>query len=424
MALAAATVWEVRTTGADTNGGGFVTGASGSDWSQQDAARTGADVTDISVTDAVAAGTTTITSALANFATTIVGNIVYFSGGTGSIAATRRQVTARASTTSITVDASIASSTGMTLNIGGALASPGLLNTVSPTLATSGNTVYVKAGTYSLTTTNGATGGVVGGTARLTYEGYQTTRGDMGTPPLLQASGLATVVLFTTNVDGSLAKNIKVDGATLTSTRGFLLGGTTCYKCTAINCTNSGFSCDQDSTLIAGLASGCTTQPAIQLGTGGFAFGCVATANTADGFSVGRGARAVNCLSYANTGAATDGFNTATTDGATMINCTAHGNGAIGFALGGNGGGCTNCIAEGNTGVGFANSGTGGVRAYCATYNNSAATSGNGWVYEVGNVVATASVFTNAAGADFSLNNTASAGAACRAAGFPGTLPS
>jgi len=83
MALASATVWEVRTAGNDTNGGGFVTGASGSDWSQQDAARTGADVTDISVTDAVAAGTTTITSATANFDTTIVGNIVYFEGGRG-----------------------------------------------------------------------------------------------------------------------------------------------------------------------------------------------------------------------------------------------------------------------------------------------------------------------------------------------------
>lgn len=34
MALSSATVFEVRTTGADTNGGGFVAGAAGTDYSQ------------------------------------------------------------------------------------------------------------------------------------------------------------------------------------------------------------------------------------------------------------------------------------------------------------------------------------------------------------------------------------------------------
>jgi hypothetical protein len=39
MALSSATVLEVRTTGVDTNGGGFVTGATGTDFSQQNAAQ-------------------------------------------------------------------------------------------------------------------------------------------------------------------------------------------------------------------------------------------------------------------------------------------------------------------------------------------------------------------------------------------------
>ncbi len=57
MALSANTVWEVRgATGAVTNGGGYVTGSGTTDYSQQPGAQ-------IAVVDAVANGTTTITSA-------------------------------------------------------------------------------------------------------------------------------------------------------------------------------------------------------------------------------------------------------------------------------------------------------------------------------------------------------------------------
>ena len=78
MAIGAACVWEVRTTGNDTNGGGYAGG--GTDWSQQDSAQ-------YSVTDGVTAGTTTITSATANFGTDVVGNVMYVQGGTGSVTA-------------------------------------------------------------------------------------------------------------------------------------------------------------------------------------------------------------------------------------------------------------------------------------------------------------------------------------------------
>ena len=81
MALAAASVFEVRTAGNDTNGGGFVTGAAGTDYSQQDAKNSGG--ADSSVTDGVTAGTTTVTSLTAAFGTTIVGNIIYIGVGSG-----------------------------------------------------------------------------------------------------------------------------------------------------------------------------------------------------------------------------------------------------------------------------------------------------------------------------------------------------
>ena len=90
MALSASGVWEVRTAGNDTNGGGFKSGASGTDYSQQDAKNTAGN--NISTTDAVSDGTTTITSATAAFTSAIVGNFIYLTGGTGSIAAQWREV--------------------------------------------------------------------------------------------------------------------------------------------------------------------------------------------------------------------------------------------------------------------------------------------------------------------------------------------
>src|SRR3990167_393068 len=76
-AISAAVVWEVRTTGASTTAGcGFLTGASGTDRSQQDAVQT-------AFTDLVIGVTTTeLTSAANPFGATDVGNIIYVKAGT------------------------------------------------------------------------------------------------------------------------------------------------------------------------------------------------------------------------------------------------------------------------------------------------------------------------------------------------------
>src|SRR3990167_3249347 len=76
-AFNAATVFEVRTAGAATNGGCFVTGASGTDRSQQDAAQ-------ISYTDLViGAVTTELTSAAFPFAADDEGNCINIASGAG-----------------------------------------------------------------------------------------------------------------------------------------------------------------------------------------------------------------------------------------------------------------------------------------------------------------------------------------------------
>jgi hypothetical protein len=163
MTIAATTQWEVRTTGAATNGGGYSSG--GTDYSQQDAAQ-------IAVTDAVGNNTTTITSATANFPADCVGNIVYLTGGGYGSTTARRHVATRVSATEITVDDTVPTGTGMTLNLGGAADSPATLTGA----LVAGNTVHVKAGTYTL----GAAATFPVGTAALpiAFVGYNATRND------------------------------------------------------------------------------------------------------------------------------------------------------------------------------------------------------------------------------------------------------
>lgn len=422
MALPANSVFEVRTAGNDTNGGGFVTGSAGTDYSQQDNKNTAG--SDISTTDAVGNGTTTLTSATANFGTTIVGNIIYLQGGTGALVAGRYRVTARASTTSITLDRAVAAGTGITMNIGGAVASLGILGSTTATILVDFNKIHIKAGTYSITS---ATGNISGGRfskAQILYiEGYQTTRGDLGTPPVLQVSGVINFAVITL-VNMGIIKNVTVDGATQTGIRGFDMSGqdTIVYKCSAINCKNTGFyGGGYNSRFYYCVATGCATQPAFSFGR---FYGCVAYSNTAVGFN---NAIADRCLSYGNTGATTDGFNSITV-GESYVNCVAYGNGRDGFRIDGANTLLINCIAESNTGVGFNLSPTNpasGQLYNCAGY--SAGTNINlgtgSFVSNTGFVTGTGSFFTNAASGDFSLNNTAGQGAALRAAGIPGVFP-
>ena len=144
MSLATSTVWEIRTGGSATNGGGFVAGAAGTDWSQQDAAQ-------YSLTNGVTNATTTIgtTSASAD----MVGNIAYVAGGTGSITGAWYQIVSQVTSTSITVDrlTGLTAGTGVTINVGGALNGPGTLFNSGPFVVS--NRAYMKAGTYSTAAT-------------------------------------------------------------------------------------------------------------------------------------------------------------------------------------------------------------------------------------------------------------------------------
>src|ERR1044071_3227921 len=124
MAITQGAVWEVRTAGSDTNGGGCATTVgTTTDYSQSNTKNTSGN--NQSTTDAITAATTTLTSATASFTSAIIGNIIYLAGGSGSLTGAWYQVTARTNSTTVTIDRAPGVSTGVTMNIGGALATIG-----------------------------------------------------------------------------------------------------------------------------------------------------------------------------------------------------------------------------------------------------------------------------------------------------------
>lgn len=121
----AAATFYVRKTGSDSNGGS----SSG----------TAPDATN---TDGVTAGTTTFTSAGANFQPGDVDKAINIVGKG------RYRITARASTTSITLSGSPSAGSGLTYNVGGAVLTVGALLTNANAVAAGGDSIYVGAGVY------------------------------------------------------------------------------------------------------------------------------------------------------------------------------------------------------------------------------------------------------------------------------------
>lgn len=420
MALSALTVLEVRNGGSDTNGGGFVTGASGTNHSLQDAAQ-------YAVTDGVTAGTTTITSATANFGTDVVGNIMYVQGGTGSVVAGWYQITARTNATTITVDRStgLTAGTGVTLNIGGALASPGQAGAIAQV---AGMTTFIKYHASAYVATSASTNiaaGCVSGLSGTAYCGYDTTRSlyntDANRPTFQIGAAVSTATLFGSINAVYLVHSMILDGNSQTASRGTQQSGIL-FNCKAMNCTTAGFSQNSNAYAILCEATACTALP-FSLS---FCYYCIAHDNTltsptgAGAFGLGTSINMVGCISYSNN---CDGF--AASLG--YFNCVAYGNALFGFNNANIRTTYSNCIAESNTGGGFRGN-TGDMSLLsCASYDNTGgrtvSSSGAKVWADINPITGSGSFFTAAASDDFTLNNTAGAGASCRAVGFPSTFP-
>lgn len=444
MGLASTTVWEVRpTAGNDTNGGGFVSG--GTDYSQQNSKNTSG--SNISTADVVATGVATITSITANFSSAIVGNIIYLSGS--GVTTGWYQVVTFSNSTTVILDRSPGTGTGITMNVGGALATLNVFSSAGITVSgnADGNTIWVRgsAGTLTITSTAWFDSNV-------NILGYGSTRGD-GTLAAITTSTNSTALFRVNNNNYSNGFwNLAMTNTAGTPSSGFdntALGDNT-GQLAFINCTFSGFTeavdggyafvvanaiyhllmlnCEISACTFAGIRLynpfdiqliGCfihdNSGPGIvQNGTG--APGCIRASrtvfyNNTYGVLVLQGgaqnATGVYCDNCAFVSNSNDGVSV--TPGAgqlgALINCIFDSNGDYGVNVSGVG-------SFPNIYVGYSN----------AFYNN---TSGarNNWPVLPGDVTLTGSPFNNPSGGDFTLNSTAGAGSSCKAAGYPSVLP-
>lgn len=432
MSLSSLITWEVRTTGNDAQcSGGFKSGATGTDYSQQNAAQfSGSNlVVDASVN-------TKVTSASHNFVAADVGNLIQITAGSGWTTGFYEIVSVASNAATLDRSPAATSTTGGTWWEGGAMGTPGKVAGVK----VAGNDVWIKAGTYVFTTsTANVSGGVVNdntggnnGTDISRWEGYGSVRGDKGTKPVLQApsSGSFGVYLVTATTSFTVADNLCVDGggnttaglggwdvgggsyiagirlkAMRTVTYGFRSSGgndSQLVFCEATGCSAAGFRNDGTTSLIYCISHGNTG------GSGhGFMYsandvlvGCIAYGNDYGFVSLSVGARFINCDAFGNTH---DGWNIQSVQGEFFLNCISYSNGGYGWnAIGG-------VVAL-------------GTLINCAGGSN---TSGNytGFQAVENFVILTGDPFTSSGTGDFSLNNTAGAGATCRAAGQPGVFP-
>ena len=300
------------------------------------------------------------------------------------------------------------------LTEGTAFATPGYAASVATTV---GDEIYIKEGTYNLTTaTQNVSGGTISVAARVRIEGYKTTAGDRLARPVISTNGVTVsgaVISFVSpgyNILNSSAISIEVDGQN-TASQGFSYGVTynvllfdciarncadgfvgsvglgAAYNCEAHNCTNSGFFsgslvyCWADSCQV-GFTSSIRNMDS-----------CIASNSTSHGCSVG------NSYYF------------------TWKKCVAINNGGDGFFNNYDIGYASEMIAVGNAGYGYRFGGTNGtpIMFDCADYNNTnGRTVNSNTSRDFRPINLTGDPFVDSSSNDYRLNDLAGAGAELR----------
>jgi hypothetical protein len=160
MALHADTVWEVRSSGNNNNGGGWHDlGGASVDYSQQDAAQ-------LSLADVVCNGTTTVTSATGGFTAAMAGSLINI------LTKGRFEIAVVTDGNTITIDRTATAGSGLTANVGGGVADLEEIDNV----VVAGNDIHVKNGTYNSAGNIAFTSGAPTNPIRIF--GYNASRGD------------------------------------------------------------------------------------------------------------------------------------------------------------------------------------------------------------------------------------------------------
>lgn len=433
--------WDVRTTGSDTNGGGFNTVAAGTDRSQQNAAQVTID--NVTITATCNAAVITFTAGYTATAADVgnVVNIITSSGGTPATAGRYSISSQTATTWTLDRTTGAVTTTITSAKMGGSFA------TIAAALAAysvGDQDIWVKLGSYTITVTL-TTPAVVNTAFRNRLYGYNVSHNDNPTGanrPTITTNG--AIVGITNTADGWDIANFIIDGNGGTrGTNGVLSQGNvvTFYNLEIKNFANGGFVANAASRRI--IKSLEVHNNNVTGGTAGIelfssSVNWVINCWVHDNPKIGIGEDQQNVISgnliTNNTGATSDGVFMST--GSSMVDDnTIYGNGGNGInSPSGFVGAATsirNNILAKNGGFGI-NLST-NTRPDVAVFHPNAYWSNTSGATNKLNTTAadvlisgtapTNDPFTNAAGSDWTLNNNAGAGALLRGTAEPGAVP-
>lgn len=443
--LPAATTWEVRTVGNNNNGGCFITGSTGTDFSQQNAAQ-------YTVTDLALPTGTTLTSATHTFIASDVGNCIHITAGTGYTAGFYQIVSVAGGTATIDRAAGTPVLSGGTASVGGALAD---INTAMIAVGRQpSQIIFVKAtATYTTAASIALTQAV---TQQSTIPpnqliGYTTTRTDAGKATLQLITNTGLVALNGSGISGWYIRNFIVDCNSLGTSTGILIGeNSMVINSKVTNCTTNGIqtqSTNYSSIIDTEVTGGtsCTAGINWTSGNAGTILRCWVHDNACTGILANQRRIILYNVVSNNTGATSDGISIASSlDGVVIIGNTIYKNGRHGILNSSNDLTVANHIRNNllisNVGTGIVGGGAAGSAALPqydgnAFFGNAATRSNmdDVGVVNAGNaaapytnvldIILTADPFVSAATNNYSLNTTAGGGAAVRSTGTPGVIP-
>lgn len=422
------------------NGGGLVSGADPTDL----AAYTGVGDSDGTSKFTPSDGSTPASSVnvgdFASIYVTIGATVAVFIGRVTVVAAgVNGAITVSTTAKSGTIPASSGSAHTITCKVGGAWAGPnaavsfpfGFITAALMDAAGDYPRVNLKSGTtYSITAamTHSLAGPVY-------FQGYTTTAGDGGKATIDGGTSGASYVLLTlSGAQGTLRDLIFQNNGATAAVAGLSVNnvGWLLERVTVNSVRGSGFTAGSGSSVTMVECEAYACNQSNTASRGGFFFNqgtiyldrCIAHDNTGsnnNGFCIGSAGGSpylVDCVADTN-GAA--GFLCSINASAPSLeNCVAYNNTTAGILVSGNNQTALaeNCRFTGNLTYGVNNSGTGNIvrLSNCAFRSNTSGQT-NGVVDATGSITLTADEMVDPANGDFSLNNNAGGGAACRAAG-------
>jgi hypothetical protein len=274
------------------------------------------------VADAVTAGTTTVTSVTGGFTTAMIGN------GINIVGDGIYQITAWASTNSITVDRNTGTSAAQTANVGGALLTLGKLAGAM----VASNKAFVTGAFTGSGVTFAQSGAPTAAAPATRLIGYGVTRGDAAhaTFALTGATGQTAINCTGT---GFQVEKIDIDCGSLVTSTGITVGLEGLIRfCKVANFATAGlntagiFAVITDCEVTGGLSNAIGVSGA---GQSEIFQRCFIHDNACSGMVVSNGSAAFFNLVVNNSGAVSDGIRA--TVGTTILNNTVHNNGRSGI---------------------------------------------------------------------------------------------